>query len=345
MALYGTQAASTRHRLQQYVPGLKAEGIDLHVTPLLGDEYVRSAFTGEPYGIKKLLIDYVSRLASLTGQGRYDLAIVHVELFPFLPGGIESRLLRIPYIYDFDDAFFLRYHQERVGRVSFFLKDKFAPVLSRAAAVLAGNHYLTDYAKQFNPATTLLPTVVDTERYAHLRREPDDIFTVGWIGSPSTSVYLSALALPLAQLGREGPVRFIIVGGRCESIDGVEVVNLPWEEASEVRLINTFDVGVMPLFDDEWARGKCALKLIQYMACGIPVIASPVGANLDVVNGSCGLLASNSDAWLVGLRRMRDDRALRRNMGIAGRQRVEQLYSLRLALPVMTNAIKTARRQ
>ena len=169
-------------------------------------------------------------------------------------------MLRIPYIYDFDDAFFLKYRQKRFRRVSFLLKDKFAPVISRAAAVLAGNHYLADYANQLNPATTYLPTVVDTDRYMRLSGKRDDIFTIGWIGSPSTSVYLSALALPLAQLGREGPIRFIVVGGRCEAIDGVEVVNLPWEEATEVRLINTFDVGVMPLFDDEWARGKCALQ-------------------------------------------------------------------------------------
>jgi glycosyltransferase involved in cell wall biosynthesis len=341
LTLYGAQAASTRYRLGQYVPGLKREGIDLRIMPLLGDGYVKVTFSGGKYGFKRLIGDYVNRLTCLTRQRSYDLAIIHVELFPFLLGGIESRLLRIPYIYDFDDAFFLKYRQQRFRRASFLLKDKFAPVLSHAAAILAGNHYLADYAKQLNSATTFLPTVVDTDRYVHLGSERDDIFTVGWIGSPSTSVYLSALAAPLAQLGREGPVRFVVVGGRCEAIDGVEVVNLPWEEATEVRLINTFDVGVMPLFDDEWARGKCALKLIQYMACGVPVIASPVGANLDVVDNSSGLLASDSDAWLGGLRRLRDDRALRRDMGVAGRQRVEQFYSLRTALPVMANAIKT----
>jgi glycosyltransferase involved in cell wall biosynthesis len=269
------------------------------------------------------------------------LAIVQAELFPFLPGGIEARLLRIPYIYDFDDAFFLKYRQERFRRVSFLLKDKFEPVISRAAAVLAGNRYLADYAKQLNPATTCLPTVVDTDRYVHLSGKREDIFTIGWIGSPSTSVYLSALAPPLAQLGREGPVRFVVVGGRCEAIDGVEVVNLPWEEAAEVGLINTFDVGVMPLFEDEWARGKCAFKLIQYMACGVPVVASPVGANVDVVGSDCGLLAKDDGDWALALRRLRDDVGLRKDMGLAGRERVVKNYSLSVGLPIMAQAIKS----
>ncbi len=325
--------------MSQYVPNLKEKGIDLQVVPLLGDEYINTTFGGKRYSAKALIRDYIVRLTWLAKQARYDLAIIQGELFPFLPGVIESWLVRVPYIYDFDDAFFLKYRQERFRRL-FFLKGKFAPVLSHAAAVLAGNHYLADYAEQLNPATTFLPTVVDTNRYAHLPGERRDLFTVGWIGSPSTSVYLRVLASPLAQFGREGPVRFIVVGGRCEAIEGVEVVNLRWEEATEVRLINTFDVGVMPLIDDEWARGKCALKLIQYMACGVPVIASPVGANLDVINDSCGLLASNSDAWVGALRRLRDDRALRRDMGVAGRQRIEQYYSLGTALPVMTDVIK-----
>ena len=205
LTLYGAQAASTRYRLGQYVPGLKREGIDLRIIPLLRDGYIKLTFSGGKYGVKRLILDYVDRLTRLTRQRRYDLAIIHVELFPFLPGSIESRLLRIPYIYDFDDAFFLKYRHKRFRRVSFLLKDKFKPVIARAAAVLAGNHYLADYANQLNSATTFLPTVVDTDRYVHQASKRDDIVTVGWIGSPSTSVYLSALALPLAQLlGLEG---------------------------------------------------------------------------------------------------------------------------------------------
>lgn len=341
LSLYGPLAASTRYRLEQYKPGLLQHGIDLEVKALLGDRYVETIFSGKKYPLRYLLGDYLKRLSLLLTQHKYDVAVVNAELFPLLPGIIESNLLRIPYVYDFDDAFFLKYRMDRFKRVSFLLKNKFDPVVSRASAVLAGNHNLENYAKQFNSVTHWLPTVVDTERYICAPGKQSNVFTVGWVGSPSTSIYLSELAGPLRDLGREGPVRFVVVGGHAADIDGVEVVNVPWSEASEVDIINTFDVGVMPLFDDEWARGKCAFKLIQYMACGVPVIASPVGANVDVVTEACGLLASTADEWLTGLRRFRDDAALRDTSGFAARARVEEMYSLRSTLPRMAATIKT----
>jgi glycosyltransferase involved in cell wall biosynthesis len=144
----------------------------------------------------------------------------------------------------------------------------------------------------------------------------------------------------LEQLGREGPIRFLVVGGFSPAIPGVDVVNVPWSEATEVSLINSFDVGVMPLFDDEWAHGKCAFKLIQYMACGVPVVASPVGANVDVVNNANGLLADSVGDWLNALRRLRVDAALRQSFGAAARQTVEQLYSLESTIPLMVKTIK-----
>lgn len=340
LSLYGALAASTRYRLMQYAPGLRQQGIALDVRALLGDDYVQKSFAGEKYPVANLIRDYLDRAALLFRQKNYDVAILNAELFPLLPGFIESRLLRIPYIYDFDDAFFLKYRLDRFSRVSFLLKNKFSPVVSRAAAVLAGNHYLADYAHQLNPATQWLPTVVDTERYIPLPCKCEDVFTVGWVGSPSTSVYLSEIAQPLEQLGREGRVRFLVVGGNSPDIPGVDVVNMSWNELTEVDVINTFDVGVMPLFDDAWARGKCAFKLIQYMACGVPVVASPVGANVDVVSSDCGLLAGSSAVWLGALRRLRDDPALRQSFGTAARQRVEKMYSLRSTLPVMEKTIK-----
>ena len=341
LSLYGSQAASTRYRLMQYSSGLRNEGIDIEIEALLGNEYINAKFAGSQYPLTKLLADYCKRISILFGQHNYDVAIVQAELFPLLPGIIESKLLMIPYIYDFDDAFFLKYRSDRFKGVSFLLRNKFDSVVSRAAAVTAGNRYLADYATHWNPATRLLPTVVDTDRYIVAPNKRGEVFTVGWIGSPSTSVYLSELTQPLARLGQEGPVRFVVVGGHCADIEGVEVANMPWSEATEVGVINTFDVGVMPLFDDEWARGKCAFKLIQYMACGVPALASPVGANAQVVDAACGLLAGTPGAWLDGLRRLRDDVALRKSMGGAARKQVEQFYSLRSMLPIMAETIKT----
>lgn len=333
-------AASTRYRLTQYAPGLRHQGIDLEVVALLGDDYVQKSFAGEKYQFTKLLMDYFNRAALLLHQRAYDVAIVNAELFPLLPGSIESKLLRIPYIYDFDDAFFLKYKLDRFKWITFLLKDKFKPIVSSAAAVMAGNQFLFDYAKQFSSATQLLPTVVDTARYIVAPRKCDTVFTVGWIGSPSTSVYLSEMVFPLEQLGREGRVRFVVVGGFAPDIAGVEVLSLPWSEAAEVDLINSFHVGVMPLFDDDWAHGKCAFKLIQYMACAVPVIASPVGANKDVVTRDCGLMANTPKQWADALRLLRDQPIMRAEMGQAGRARVVQHYSLHQNLPILADVIR-----
>jgi glycosyltransferase involved in cell wall biosynthesis len=141
-------------------------------------------------------------------------------------------------------------------------------------------------------------------------------------------------------MAAEGAVRLVVIGGRAPRIEGVVIEEVPWREATEVSLINTFDVGVMPLPDDEWARGKCAFKLIQYMACGVPVVASRVGANVDVVTSECGFLVSNDDEWLAALRTLREDSALRARMGSASRTRIEMHYSLRHNLPILVETIR-----
>lgn len=343
LALYGPLAASTRYRLTQYAPGLAAMGIALDVQALLGDEYVRRSYAGEPYPWHRLVRDYADRAVMLASkQHRYDAAIINAEVFPLLPGFLERHALHTPYVYDFDDAFFLKYRLERFRRFSFLLKNKLDPVVEGAAAVTAGNSYLLTYAKQHNDRAVHLPTVVDTDRYAVVPCRDASVFTVGWIGSGSTAVYLSEIASALEVLGKEGNVRFVVVGGRMDPIPGVEVRQIQWSEDTEIDLINSFDIGVMPLFDDEWAQGKCAFKLIQYMACGVPVIGSRVGANVDVVTPECGFLASTSTEWLVALRALRDDSLLRARMGQAGRQRVEDRYSLRYALPILSNALHQA---
>ena len=340
LALYGPLAASTRYRLGQYVPGLASLGIDLKIQHLLGDDYLRTRFTGASLPLAAILRAGFARLIDLWHQNEYDAAILHCELFPLLPGQIEQALIRKPYIYDFDDAFYLKYRAGRMGVLRPLLGQKFDSVIAGAAEVTAGNHVLADYARQHNPRTRYLPTVVDTARYVpQPTKRGGHVFTVGWIGSPSTAAYLSELASPLSAIGKEGPVQFIVIGGKAPYIPNVTVVEIDWEENTELDLINSFDVGVMPLPDDDWARGKCAFKLIQYLACAVPVIASPVGASVEVINGVCGLMASTSQEWTEALRLIRDQPNVRIQMGQAGRERVVAQYSLHQNLPVLASAI------
>lgn len=338
-ALYGPLAASNRYRLGQYIQGLAAYGIDLRVSALLGDDYLRCRFDGGSVPLVSMVKAGASRFAELLFNGDYDVSIVYSELFPLLPGWLECHLLRKPYLYDFDDAFYLKYRSGRLGLARPILGDKFDAILRGARAVTAGNATLRGYAESFNANTHFLPTVVDTGRYRPDVADANEVFTVGWIGSPSTAPYLHELIEPLSALGTEASVKLIVVGGKAPVVPNVSVEEVEWREETEVELINRFDVGVMPLPDSDWARGKCAFKLIQYMACGVPVIASPVGANNDVVNPECGLLAATTEQWLVALRRLRDRPELRAAMGRAGRQWVVEHYSLQRNLPVLAKII------
>jgi len=340
LALYGPLAASTRYRLGQYVPGLASQGIDLQICHLLGDDYLRRRFSGGALPIASMLQAGLARLADLRRQTKYDLAMLHCELFPFMPGWLEQAMIRVPYIYDFDDAFYLKYRSGRFGIAKSLLGDKFDTVMAGAAAVTTGNQVLGEYARQYNANTHYLPTVVDTGRYLPARNGRNDMFTVGWIGSPSTAPYLAELIGPLSVLGKEGPVRLVVIGGKAPVIPNVTVVEIDWQEQTEVELINSFDVGVMPLPDDDWARGKCAFKLIQYMACAVPVIASHAGANIDVVNDECGLLATTPNDWVEGLRMLRDQPEKRTEMGQAGSERVVKHYSLHRNLPLLEAVIR-----
>lgn len=341
LALYGPLAASTRYRLGQYVSGLASIGIELDICHLLGDDYLRRRFSGGFLPFNEVFQGAVHRLSDLFWIGKYDLAILHCELFPLMPSCIERVLLRVPYIYDFDDAFYLKYRNPRFGALSPFLRNKFDNVIRRASAITAGNNVLKHYAERFNSRTFLLPTVVDTIRYTVTEvRQPDGPFVVGWIGSPSTVPYLQSLIQPMSTLGREGPVRFIVIGGKAPEIPNVEVIEVAWSEDTEVDMLNQFDVGVMPLPDDDWARGKCAFKLIQYMACGVPVVASPVGANIDVVSKDCGLLAGSAEEWVKSLRWLRDNPVARKAIGGFGRSRVVEHYSLGNNLPQLARVIR-----
>ena len=346
LALYGPQAASHRVRLSQFQPGLAAAGIDLQIQSLLDNDYLQRSFSGKRQSLRGLIAFYGRRIQALRHLDRFDVAIVSCELLPFLPGWLERKLLQIPFIYDFDDAYYLKYVSGRYACLESLLGKKFDLMMAATVAVTAGNTNLQSYARRFNSNVYVLPSVVDTDQLRPAVPPPVEDsakpFTVGWIGSPSTAPYLQLLVEPLQQLARERPVRLLVVGGPAPAIAGVEVIEQPWSLEQELPLIQQFDVGVMPLPDTPWTRGKCAYKLIQCMAFGLPVVASRVGANVEAVPPECGLLTESPEQWITAFRRLAADPELRQQMGVASRHWVEQRYSLRSALPVFTEVIKRA---
>lgn len=330
LSRYGTLAASSRYRFAQFVPGLAAYGIDVQVSELLDDAYLQQRFAGGRADLRHLLSAIARRTSALLRLRRCDLAIVQYELLPFAPAWIERLALAgVPYVFDYDDAIFHKYDMHRSAMVRRMYGEKLLRIIGGARCVFAGSGYLADYARAANANVHLVPTVVDMDRYAvKPRAATAKPFTVGWIGSPSTTEYLMLVAPALQRLAQHAPVRLIAVGASPIEIDGVTVEQRVWDEQREVTDLLECDIGIMPLPDDPWTRGKCAFKLIQYMACGLPVVASPVGANRDVVTADCGLFADNLDDWVDAMARLRDDVDLRFTLGACGRERAMSHYSL-----------------
>ena len=346
---YDREAASTRQRVLQYLPHLERAGISVDVHPLLDDAYVRSLASGEAPSRTGIAAAYARRLRQLLRGGTADLLWVYAELFPWLPAGFERLAFRsgTPLLYDYDDAFFHGYDDHPNRLVRRLLGGKLVPLMEGAAAVCAGNAYLADYAARHDAATYVLPTVVDTDRYRPAERGADRLLTIGWIGSPSTWPYVKPVLPLLAELARDRSIRFLAVGaGAAAEADRFDGMTLqPWSEATEIASVQAMDIGIMPLPDAPWARGKCGYKLIQYMACGLPLVASPVGVNARIVaDRSSGFLADSLDEWRVALTHLIDDIDLRRRMGEAGRARVVEDYSLHAHAPRLVEIMQRAAR-
>jgi len=344
---YDREAASTRQRVLQYLPHLEAAGIRVDVHPLLDDAYVRSLASGEGFSKAAIGAAYARRLRHLLRGESADLLWVYAELFPWLPAGFERLAFRSskPLLYDFDDAFFHPYDDHRSPIVRRLLGGKLIPLIEGAAAVCAGNPYLRDYAARHNAETHVLPTVVDIDLYRPAARSGDRPLTIGWIGSPSTWRFVQPLLPLLAGLAREHRIRFVAVGaGAAAEADRFDGMTLePWSEASEIARVQAMDIGIMPLPAEPWARGKSGYKLVQYMACGLPVVASPVGVNAQIVDdGTTGLLAADPGQWRAALERLIGDGALRQRMGAAGRARAVAEYSLQVHAPRLVEIMRRA---
>jgi glycosyltransferase involved in cell wall biosynthesis len=340
---YERLGASSRIRFLQFLPSLERHGFTFDVSSLLDDAYVASLYGGLKVGPGNIMRSYARRFSALRRQARYDLIWLEKEALPWFPTWMEIPNLRgTPYVVDYDDAWFHRYE-------SHFLKPllghKIDAVMRAARTVVVGNDYLARHARQSGAAEVeIVPTTIDLDRYSKvpeaLSGEP---LKVGWIGIPLNVHYLGIIEPALLAASKCGRIELHVVGARVPpALGAIPAKSFGWSEDTEVSRIAQFDVGVMPLHDTPWERGKCAYKLLQVMAAGRPVIASPVGANRQVVrHGINGFLAETTAEWTEALSRLADP-VLRQRMGLAARKTVEEQYSTAIATPRLAAILSKA---
>ncbi|MFU8865536.1 MAG: glycosyltransferase family 4 protein [Rhodobacterales bacterium] len=334
LSRYSRLGASSRLRTMQYLPVLAREGLNVQVASFFDDAYLQALYSRQKrHGSTTGYM--LERVQQIRRSPAPDLIWLEKEALPWVPWLVERAVLPrgVPIVSDYDDAIFHRYDRHRRGVVRVLLGGKIGKLMAASGLVLAGNPYLAEHALASGAKwVEIVPTVVDLDAYLVAVRTTERQPSVGWIGTPQTWAELARPihAVLLPALVKRGAL-FRAVGAALTAEDGERLEIRPWSEATEVAAIQQIDIGVMPLPDTPWARGKCGYKLIQYMACGIPVVASPVGVNSDIVeHGVNGFLARTDAEWRDAVETLLSDPDLRMRMGAAGRRKVEERYSLQV---------------
>ncbi len=316
---------STRFRVKQYIDSLKAAGVECDA------RHIPHAF--------------FRRLSLLKGLRRYDAVIIQKKLFsPLMLSLIKRANPNI--IYDFDDLVTAEHpmHESTPKIIKKNQKNsrRFNNTLRAARGIIAGSNFLAETARVVNSNVAIIPTPVDTKALPRKQIAPKNKLTIGWIGTKSNLFYLDNFDAIWSQITKKFPgVVLKIVCNKGYKSDAIRVVNKRWSAEDELSDLLSFDIGIMPLTDDDWSRGKCGFKLLQYMGAGLPTVASPVGANIDIVDhGVNGFLAKNDDDWVEYISLLLADVGLRGRHGTAARKLVEAEYSVDVCAEKLISAIQ-----
>jgi glycosyltransferase involved in cell wall biosynthesis len=330
------ESADTRYRILQYCTVAERDGIRIEHRSLMGSRYFRWQLENVQLFLRLVLYPVLLGIRLwqvLFLAPQYDAVWICREMAPLGPPILERLLVRQGkrVILDMDDALHIA-DEESSRLIPRLLRDrgKFSRMAALYTSVVCGNAYLAEYYRLHSAQVQIIPTVVDVARYLEVTPIPAETIRIGWIGTPLNRHHLESLYPALSALARERHFELVVVGlNEPLNWDLPSIRYLKWNLAEEFDFCAHFDIGIMPLKDSSFARGKCAFKLVQYMAAGLPVIASPVGANCEVVKQSWnGYLADTQDDWHITLRTLIDDLGLRRRMGMQGRKLVREYYSV-----------------
>lgn len=351
---YPLQGASNRFRVNQFVPLLQARGVSCRVRPFYSERLWRILYRPGHLAGKFIhgLVCSLNRCADIFRALGSDLVFVHREAFPVGPAWFERLLALIgkPYVYDFDDAMFLpNVADSNRFFARFKCPGKITSIVRHSRITLAGNDYLAEYARGRGASQVkVAPTVVDTSVFSPRVREterPGRPVVIGWIGSPTTVRYLEPILPAIRSLlaKRPGRVEFRVVGATLPGDLPSGMSCRPWSLETEVRELQGFDIGVMPMPDNDWTRGKCAFKAIEYLAVGIPAVCSPVGMNLRLIEpGVDGFLPDGAEQWEEVLENLIEDSSLRERIGACGRAKAVKSYSVEIIFPLILDTLLAA---
>ena len=349
-ALYDTSPGQ-RYRLEQWEPLLRERGVEITYAPF-EDEELHSLLYKPGLLTKKLKLVTrgLNRRLSLVRKVKdYDVVYILREAALLGPPVFEKLIhqRRVPIVFDFDDAVFVSYRSPSNGYLSYLkFASKTKTICRIASHVMVGNPYLAEYARQVNDQVTVIPTTIDTEKYrVPPRNEKKGPPVIGWTGSYSTVQHLDTLRGALKKLAERESFRLRVIGTSSYDCPPVDVEAMRWRADTELEDLSTIDIGVMPLPEDRWSKGKCGLKALQFMALGIPTICSPVGVNTDIIqDDQNGFIAATEDEWVEKLTRLLRSHELRQRLGHAGRVTVEQKYSAITQTPRVYEIFKSVLR-
>lgn len=331
------RAPSQRFRVENFLPLLDAAGIRYRLLPFMdaatwADVYKSGSTLRKVLGIMR---GYLRRIGHLFIAARAGYVFVHREASPLGPPVFEWLLAKVfckRLIFDFDDAIWIAASggkHDWANRLK--CHWKIGRIIGWSHMVAGGNDYLCNYAREFNPSVVRIPTVVDTDtRYDGVKEHmADRKVVVGWTGSHSTLIYLQDFSRTIAELQRELDFTFLVIADQVPDLPIPDMQFMPWRPETEIDDLLRMDIGVMPLFEDPWSEGKCGFKLIQYLALGIPALATPIGVNQDIIeDGSNGYLCGDSAEWKARLRELISNRELRQQLGETGREKIVAQFSI-----------------
>ena len=340
-------APGQRLKYEQYFDDWKANGYDITVSSFMSERMQRIVYRKGNFAEKIFwtFCGYVKRFFDLFRIRRYDLVYSFLWVTPFGPPVFEWMVAKLArkMVFDIDDLVYMK--NERADKwYTRLFKGREKPIylMKKADHVITCTPYLDNFVKQFNSNTTDISSTINTVTYVPVNKyENSGPITLGWSGSHSTARYLSLLHPVLKELKKEFDFKLLVMGEAGFTMEGIDVEAYPWTEEKEIATLQRMDIGLYPLpLDEEWVYGKSGLKALQYMALGLPVVATAIGANFRVIeNEESGFLVTTHQEWMEKLKILIQNPGMRKSLGVKARDRVEKYYSIKANAPVYLNIL------